>query len=80
MNSDSTPQVQPPDDYDLREEYDLSQLPVVARGRYASTKRVGSNVRVLAPDVVAAFPSDEDVNAALRLVLQLAKVPQVERH
>ena len=76
MNDDSTPKVQPPDDYDLRDEYDLSQLPIVARGRYAAEQRAGTNVRVLAPDVVQAFPTDEAVNAALRLVLQIAKIPQ----
>jgi hypothetical protein len=30
---------------------------------------------VLAPDVAQAFPSDEAVNEALRLVLQIAQVP-----
>ncbi len=76
MNNDSTPNTLPLDDYDLREEYDLAQLPIVARGRFAATQRAGSNVRVLAPDVVQAFPTDEAVNAALRLVLQIAKIPQ----
>lgn len=76
MNNDSTQKVQPPDDYDLRDEYDLMRLPVVARGRYAASQRVDANLRVLAPDVVKAFPTDEAVNTALRLVLQIAKVPQ----
>jgi hypothetical protein len=33
------------DDYDLREEYDLSQLPIVPKGRYAPERRVGSRAR-----------------------------------
>jgi hypothetical protein len=76
MNKDSTPETLPLDDYDLREEYDLTQLPIVARGRFATVQRAGSNIRVLDPDVVQAFPTDEAVNAALRLVLQMVKIPQ----
>jgi hypothetical protein len=64
------------DDYELREEYDLSQLPVMPKGRYAPERRVGSNVVVLDPDVAQAFPTDESVNAALRLILQIAQIPQ----
>jgi len=64
-----------PDDYELRDEYDLSKMAVVATGRYAPGRRVGKNVVVLAPDVAQAFPSDEAVNQALRLVLQMAAVP-----
>ncbi len=76
MNNNSTQKVQPSDDYDVRDEYDLTQLPIVARGRYAEGRRAGTNVRVLDPDVVQAFPTDEAVNTALRLVLAIAKVPQ----
>ena len=76
MNKDSTPETLPLDDYDLRQEYDLAQLPIVARGRYAAAQRAGSNIRVLDPDIVQAFPTDEAVNAALRLVLQIAKIPE----
>lgn len=64
-----------PDDYELRAEYDLSKMTIVARGRYAPHRRVGKNVVVLAPDVAQAFPSDEAVNEALRLVLQIVQVP-----
>ena len=64
-----------PDDYELRDEYDLSKMSIVAAGRYAPHRRVGKNVVVLAPDVAQAFPSDEAVNQALRLVLQMAAIP-----
>ena len=64
------------DEYDLEAEYDLSKMTVLPRGRYAPERRVGSNVAVLAPDVAAAFPNDNAVNEALRLVLQMAKIPQ----
>ena len=64
-----------PEDYDLREEYDLSKLTVVPKGRYAPHRRAGKNLIVLAPDVADAFPTDEAVNEALRLVLRIAEVP-----
>ncbi len=65
-------------DYELREEYDLSQLPIMPRGRYAPERRIGKNLVVLDPDVAQAFPDDEAVNAALRLILQIAEIPQKE--
>lgn len=63
-------------DYDLDEEYDLAQMPVMPKGRYAPDRRVGHNVAILEPDVAKAFPSDKAVNDALRLVLQIARIPQ----
>jgi len=64
------------DDYELREEYDLSKLPIMPKGRYAPGRRMGKNLIVLDPDVAQSFPSDEAVNAALRLILQIAQIPQ----
>lgn len=64
------------DDYELRPEYDLAQLPVMPKGRYAPERRLGRNVVVLDPDVAQAFPNDEAVNNALRLILQIAEIPQ----
>ncbi len=66
------------EDYDLRDEYDLSQMTVVPKGRFAPGRRQGKNVVVLAPDVAEAFPSDDAVNEALRLVIQMAKIPKRE--
>ena len=66
----------PNDDYELQEEYDLSQLPIMPRGRYAPERRIGSNLIVLEPDLARAFPSDEAVNKALRLILQAAQIPE----
>jgi hypothetical protein len=74
MSKDSTKK--PNDDYELREEYDLSQLPIMPKGRYAPERRAGSNIVVLDPDLARAFPSDEAVNKALRLVLQAADIPE----
>ena len=63
------------DDYELRDEYDLSKMTIVPKGRYAPHRRAGKNVILLAPDIVQAFPTDEAVNEALRLVMQMAKIP-----
>ena len=63
------------DDYDLHDEYDLSSMKIVAKGRYAPHRRLGKNVALLAPDVIEAFPNDEAVNEALRLTMQMAKIP-----
>ena len=62
-------------DYELRDEYDFSKMSIVAKGRYAPERRAGKNVVLLAPDVAQAFPSDDAVNEALRLVLRIAEVP-----
>lgn len=64
--------------YGLREEYDLAQMPILPRGRFAPNRRAGQNVALLDPDVAKAFPNDEAVNAALRLVIQMAGIPQIQ--
>ena len=63
-----------PDDYELREEYDLAEMTVVAKGRYAPDRRAGKNVVLLDEDLVKAFPTDEAVNEALRLVMRISEV------
>jgi hypothetical protein len=63
------------DDYELRDEYDLAKVTILVKGRYAPERRLGKNVVVLAPDVAQAFPTDEAVNEALRLILQAARIP-----
>ncbi len=63
-----------PEDYDLREEYDLSEMTIMPKGRFAPERRQGTNVVVLAPDVATAFPTDDAVNEALRLVIQIASL------
>jgi hypothetical protein len=60
-------------DDDLREEYDEATSANGVRGKYVQRLTQGSNVVRLAPDVAAAFPTEEAVNEALRLLLQAAK-------
>jgi len=63
------------DDDELREEYDLSKMAILPRGRFDPNRRIGTNVVVLEPEIAKAFPSDQAVNEALRLVLKAAKIP-----
>jgi hypothetical protein len=53
-------------DDNLRPEYDRSVLTGGVRGKYLERYRSGTNLALLAPDVRAAFPTDEAVNQALR--------------
>ncbi|BAY58194.1 hypothetical protein NIES2135_50670 [Leptolyngbya boryana NIES-2135] len=58
---------------ELRSEYDFSQLGEGVRGKYIERYRKGTNLVLLAPDVAQAFPTEEDVNNALRLLMQVAQ-------
>ena len=53
---------------------DLSMIPRLCeggqRGKYLDHYKSGTNLALLAPDVRAAFPTDEDVNLALRSLMQ----------
>lgn len=57
-----------PDD-ELQPEYDLASMGPGVRGKYLESYRNGTNLAKLAPDVRAAFPSDEAVNQALRSLM-----------
>ena len=61
---------------ELRPEYDLTALlKGGVRGKYAERYREGTNLVLLMPDVAAAFPDAAAVNEALRLVIQMSKIP-----
>jgi hypothetical protein len=61
---------------DLRPEYDLKHLlKGGVRGKYVERYRAGTNLVRLAPDVARAFPTEEAVNEALRLVMKVAQIP-----
>ncbi len=59
-----------------RREYDLSKLKGGVRGKYAERYRAGTNLILLSPDVAKYFPDEKAVDAALRALIRLAKVPQ----
>ena len=59
---------------ELRHEYKRSDFrgPLV-RGKYAQRLRESSNIVVIRPEVTAAFPNEEAVNAALLSLIKVAK-------
>ena len=57
------------DEDELRAEYDTSVIKEGVRGKYLDRYRAGTNLALLAPDVRAAFPTDESVNQALRSLM-----------
>jgi hypothetical protein len=66
---------------DLCPEYDLGDLlKDGVRGKYAERYRAGVNLVRLDADVARAFPTEEAVNEALRLVMKMAELPARESH
>jgi len=60
---------------ELRPEYDLSTLLKEGiKGKYVERYRAGTNLVLLEPDVAQAFPDDEAVNEALRLVMRISRL------
>jgi hypothetical protein len=57
------------DDDELRAEYDISKLQGGVRGKYFERYQAGTNLALLAPEVRAAFPTDDAVNQALRSLM-----------
>jgi hypothetical protein len=60
-------------DNDMRPEYDFASMKGGVRGKYAKRPREGTNIVLLAPEVVEAFPTEDAVNEALRGVLNTAR-------
>ena len=62
---------------ELRAEYDLGELlKTGVQGKYADRFHEGTNLVLLDEDVAQEFPTDQAVNEALRLVIQLKKLPK----
>ncbi|RIK29191.1 MAG: hypothetical protein DCC56_13890 [Anaerolineae bacterium] len=62
---------------ELRPEYDMkSLLNGGVRGKYAARYRAGTNLVLLEPDVAKAFPNDNAVNEALKLVIKLKQIQE----
>jgi len=61
------------DSDEMRPEYDLRKLKFVGRGIYAERYRSGTNLVLLEPDVRKAFPDDQSVNQALRVIAEAGK-------
>lgn len=58
------------------DDLDFGKLEGGVRGKYAERFREGTNVVLLAPDLLQHFPNSDAVNAALRSFLQ--STPQEE--
>lgn len=57
---------------DVQVDYELNQrLKCATRGKHTPRQQQVA----LAPDVAAAFPNEQAVNEALRMVMQLSKIP-----
>ena len=57
----------------LRPEYDFAHMEGGVRGKYIERYKTGTYLVRLDPDVAQAFPSDEAVNEALRMLIQVAQ-------
>ena len=65
---------------ELRPEYDLQKLlKDGVRGKYVAQYRAGTNLVLLAPDVADAFPDEEAVNEALRLVIRMGQIQRSQK-
>lgn len=60
------------DDDEMQAEYRFSEG---VRGQFFDAYQEGTNVVLLEADVAKAFPDAESVNRALRLVMELGKIP-----
>ncbi len=58
---------------DMRSEYDFASMKGGVRGKYAKRFREGTNIVLLDPAVVEAFPTEHAVNEALRGVLNTTR-------
>jgi hypothetical protein len=58
---------------ELQPEYDFAQLEGGVRGKYVDRYRAGTNLVRLDPDVAKSFPTENAVNEALRLLMQIAQ-------
>lgn len=54
----------------MQPEYDFSQG---VRGKHYRAYRAGTNIVLLDPDLVSAFPDSAAVNQALRMLVRLSK-------
>jgi hypothetical protein len=57
---------------DIRTEYTAEDLGKGVRGKYYEAYKSGTNLVLLSPDLAEAFPTDEAVNSALRMLIQIA--------
>ena len=59
--------------HEMQAEYDFASMRGGVQGKYVERLRRESNIVVLEPEVAAAFPTGDSVNAALRGMLDTAR-------
>ncbi len=65
---------------ELRPEYDLTTLlKGGVRGKYAKQYSEGTNLVLLEPEIHSEFKTNQEVNDALRLVIELRKIGGTNR-
>jgi len=57
----------------MRREYDFRSMKGGVRGKYVGRVRESTNIVVIEPEVVEAFPTERAVNEALKGVLNTAR-------
>ena len=57
---------------DLRREYDFSALGRGVRGKYYRRATSGTNLVLIDPDLIRAFPTGKAVNDTLRMLVNVA--------
>ena len=60
MKKSSTKKRTKNEDYELRDEYDLSKMTIVAKGRFAPHRRIGKNVIVLGQNFRKRFLNEAE--------------------
>lgn len=63
-------------DDELRPEYDFANMKGGVKGKYVERYQAGTNLVLLDADIAEAFPTNESVNEALRLLLQISQRQQ----
>ena len=65
---------------ELRPEYDLTTLlKAGVRGKHAKQYSEGTNMELLEPEIHNEFKTNQEVNDALRLVIELRKIGGTNR-
>jgi hypothetical protein len=58
---------------EMRPEYDFASMKGGVRGKYVKQYRAGTNLVLVDPELMEAFPTEAAVNNALRAVLKVAE-------
>lgn len=59
--------------YDLRPDYDRVSLGTGVRGKHYQERQNGTNVAFLTPEVRNAFPTDDELNESLQMLIRISK-------